>query len=173
MDIVPVVISVTSASRTGTATSRTPDFPELFDAYARAFAGRYPRLQLYTPVNEASCGRTPSSSRASRRRNGGRTRWSWTPARRATHRGPRRTRRTRRTRRECCGGYGPRTALVKALCSRRTAKSSQKRVFVQLHIEFCLTSSCPLPFVSSNVALADVRVIQKAWASLDGLARAW
>jgi beta-glucosidase len=44
-------------------------FPELFDAYARAFAGRYPRLQLYTPVNEATCGRTPSSSRANRRRN--------------------------------------------------------------------------------------------------------
>jgi hypothetical protein len=32
MDIVPVVISVTSASRTGTATFQNPDFPELFDA---------------------------------------------------------------------------------------------------------------------------------------------
>ena len=51
---------------------------------------------------------------------------------------------------------------VTALCSRRTAKSSQNRVFVELQIEFCLTSSCPLPFVSSNVALADVRVIQEA-----------
>jgi beta-glucosidase/6-phospho-beta-glucosidase/beta-galactosidase len=28
------------------------DFPKLFARYARAFAGRFPRVQLYTPVNE-------------------------------------------------------------------------------------------------------------------------
>lgn len=31
---------------------QNPDFPELFCAYARAFAERYPWVQLYTPVNE-------------------------------------------------------------------------------------------------------------------------
>ncbi|MFC4929267.1 family 1 glycosylhydrolase [Massilia sp. GCM10023247] len=33
---------------------QNPDFPEIFAAYARAFAQRYPWLQLYTPVNEMS-----------------------------------------------------------------------------------------------------------------------
>ena len=31
---------------------QNPDFPELFESYARAFATRYPWVQLYTPVNE-------------------------------------------------------------------------------------------------------------------------
>lgn len=31
---------------------QNPDFPALFAAYAKAFALRYPHLQLYTPVNE-------------------------------------------------------------------------------------------------------------------------
>jgi beta-glucosidase len=31
---------------------QNPDFPKLFAAYARAFAQRYPWVQLYTPVNE-------------------------------------------------------------------------------------------------------------------------
>jgi len=31
---------------------QNPDFPELFAAYARAFAERFPWVQLYTPVNE-------------------------------------------------------------------------------------------------------------------------
>jgi beta-glucosidase len=31
---------------------QNPDFPQLFTAYASAFAQRYPWIQLYTPVNE-------------------------------------------------------------------------------------------------------------------------
>lgn len=31
---------------------QNPDFPRLFPAYARAFAERFPWIQLYTPVNE-------------------------------------------------------------------------------------------------------------------------
>src|SRR6185437_8728749 len=31
---------------------QNPDFPELFAGYARAFAQRFPWIQLYTPVNE-------------------------------------------------------------------------------------------------------------------------
>src|SRR3954464_7946703 len=31
---------------------QNPDFPELFAAYAKAFATRFPWVQLYTPVNE-------------------------------------------------------------------------------------------------------------------------
>ena len=31
---------------------QNPDFPELFEIYARAFARRYPWVQLYTPINE-------------------------------------------------------------------------------------------------------------------------
>ncbi|MBW8783694.1 MAG: family 1 glycosylhydrolase [Novosphingobium sp.] len=31
---------------------QNPDFPEQFEVYARAFARRYPWVQLYTPVNE-------------------------------------------------------------------------------------------------------------------------
>ena len=31
---------------------QNPDFPALFADYARAFAGRFPWVQLYTPVNE-------------------------------------------------------------------------------------------------------------------------
>ena len=41
-----------SAFPTGSATSRTPTFRQLFADYARAFATRYPWVQLYTPVNE-------------------------------------------------------------------------------------------------------------------------
>jgi beta-glucosidase/6-phospho-beta-glucosidase/beta-galactosidase len=33
---------------------QNPDFPQLFADYARAFAQRYPWIQLYTPVNEMS-----------------------------------------------------------------------------------------------------------------------
>jgi beta-glucosidase/6-phospho-beta-glucosidase/beta-galactosidase len=31
---------------------QNPDFPELFERYAAAFAARYPWVQLYTPINE-------------------------------------------------------------------------------------------------------------------------
>lgn len=31
---------------------QNPDFPQLFATYARAFAERYPWIQLYTPINE-------------------------------------------------------------------------------------------------------------------------
>jgi beta-glucosidase/6-phospho-beta-glucosidase/beta-galactosidase len=31
---------------------QNPDFPELFAGYARAFATRFPWVQLYTPINE-------------------------------------------------------------------------------------------------------------------------
>src|SRR5690606_12691002 len=31
---------------------QNPDFPELFEAYAKALACRFPWVQLYTPVNE-------------------------------------------------------------------------------------------------------------------------
>ena len=31
---------------------QNPDFPEVFARYAKAFAGRFPWVQLYTPVNE-------------------------------------------------------------------------------------------------------------------------
>ena len=31
---------------------QNPDFPELFIGYTRAFANRFPWVQLYTPVNE-------------------------------------------------------------------------------------------------------------------------
>lgn len=31
---------------------QNPDFPEVFERYARAFAARYPWIQLYTPINE-------------------------------------------------------------------------------------------------------------------------
>ncbi len=31
---------------------QNPDFPELFEVYAREFARRYPWVQLYTPINE-------------------------------------------------------------------------------------------------------------------------
>ena len=31
---------------------QNPEFPELFAKYAKAFAKRYPWLQLYTPINE-------------------------------------------------------------------------------------------------------------------------
>jgi len=33
---------------------QNPDFPELFRVYAKAFAARYPWVQLYTPINEMS-----------------------------------------------------------------------------------------------------------------------
>ena len=42
----------TSACPTGSATSRTPTSRRLFADYARAFAERFPWVQLYTPVNE-------------------------------------------------------------------------------------------------------------------------
>ncbi len=44
--------SATSACPTGWATSRTPTFRTSSTAYARAFAERFPWVQLYTPVNE-------------------------------------------------------------------------------------------------------------------------
>src|SRR5665647_856633 len=31
---------------------QNPDFPQLFEVYAREFARRYPWVQLYTPINE-------------------------------------------------------------------------------------------------------------------------
>lgn len=33
-------------------TFQNPDFPQLFASYARAFASRFPWVELYTPVNE-------------------------------------------------------------------------------------------------------------------------
>ena len=45
-------ISAISACRTGSATSRTRTSPRCSPHYARAFAERFPWVQLYTPVNE-------------------------------------------------------------------------------------------------------------------------
>jgi len=52
MDIVPIVDLCHFGVPDWIGNFQNPDFPELFAAYAGAFATRYPWVQLYTPVNE-------------------------------------------------------------------------------------------------------------------------
>jgi len=52
MDIIPVVDLCHFGVPDWIGNFQNPEFPELFAAYAGAFARRYPWLQLYTPVNE-------------------------------------------------------------------------------------------------------------------------
>jgi beta-glucosidase len=52
MDIVPVVDLCHFGVPDWMGDFQNPDFPALFARYARAFAERFPWLQLYTPVNE-------------------------------------------------------------------------------------------------------------------------
>ncbi|NEX63763.1 family 1 glycosylhydrolase [Noviherbaspirillum galbum] len=51
-DIVPIVDLCHFGVPDWMGNFQNPDFPELFAAYARAFAHRFPWVQLYTPVNE-------------------------------------------------------------------------------------------------------------------------
>jgi beta-glucosidase/6-phospho-beta-glucosidase/beta-galactosidase len=51
-DIVPVVDLCHFGVPDWIGNFQNPDFPELFAAYAKAFAHRFPWVQLYTPVNE-------------------------------------------------------------------------------------------------------------------------
>jgi beta-glucosidase/6-phospho-beta-glucosidase/beta-galactosidase len=51
-DIVPIVDLCHFGVPDWIGNFQNPDFPELFASYARAFAERYPWVQLYTPVNE-------------------------------------------------------------------------------------------------------------------------
>jgi beta-glucosidase len=51
-DIVPIVDLCHFGAPDFIGNFQNPDFPELFQWYARAFAERYPWVQLYTPVNE-------------------------------------------------------------------------------------------------------------------------
>jgi beta-glucosidase/6-phospho-beta-glucosidase/beta-galactosidase len=51
-DIVPIVDLCHFGVPDWIGDFQNPDFPELFAAYARAFAERFPWVQLYTPVNE-------------------------------------------------------------------------------------------------------------------------
>jgi beta-glucosidase len=51
-DIVPIVDLCHFGTPDFIGDFQNPDFPELFQRYARAFAERYPWVQLYTPVNE-------------------------------------------------------------------------------------------------------------------------
>ena len=52
LDIVPVVDLCHFGVPDWIGNFQNPDFPRLFEAYARRFAERYPWVQLYTPVNE-------------------------------------------------------------------------------------------------------------------------
>src|SRR5215208_6707398 len=52
MDIVPIADLCHFGVPDWIGNFQNPDFPDLFAAYARAFACRYPWIQLYTPVNE-------------------------------------------------------------------------------------------------------------------------
>jgi hypothetical protein len=52
MDIVPVVDLCHFGIPDWIGNFQNPDFPKLFSSYARAFARRFPWVQLYTPVNE-------------------------------------------------------------------------------------------------------------------------
>jgi beta-glucosidase/6-phospho-beta-glucosidase/beta-galactosidase len=52
MNIVPVVDLCHFGVPDWIGNFQNPDFPELFSSYARAFARRFPWVQLYTPVNE-------------------------------------------------------------------------------------------------------------------------
>jgi beta-glucosidase/6-phospho-beta-glucosidase/beta-galactosidase len=51
-DIVPIVDLCHFGVPDWIGSFQNGDFPELFAAYARAFAGRFPWVQLYTPINE-------------------------------------------------------------------------------------------------------------------------
>ncbi|AUD05909.1 family 1 glycosylhydrolase [Spirosoma pollinicola] len=51
-DIVPIVDLCHFGVPDWIGNFQNPDFPELFAGYARAFAQRFPWVQLYTPVNE-------------------------------------------------------------------------------------------------------------------------
>ncbi len=51
-DIVPIVDLCHFGVPDWMGNFQNPDFPLLFAGYAKAFAARYPWLQLYTPVNE-------------------------------------------------------------------------------------------------------------------------
>lgn len=51
-DIVPIVDLCHFGVPDWIGNFQNPDFPALFAGYARAFAQRYPWIQLYTPVNE-------------------------------------------------------------------------------------------------------------------------
>ncbi|MDQ6881043.1 MAG: family 1 glycosylhydrolase [Pseudomonadota bacterium] len=52
LDIVPIVDLCHFGVPDWIGNFQNPDFPGLFGDYARAFAQRYPWVQLYTPVNE-------------------------------------------------------------------------------------------------------------------------
>ena len=52
LDIVPIVDLCHFGVPDWIGNFQNPDFPELFARYARAFAERFPWVQLYTPVNE-------------------------------------------------------------------------------------------------------------------------
>jgi beta-glucosidase len=52
LDLVPIVDLCHFGVPDWIGNFQNPDFPQLFAAYARAFALRYPWVQLYTPVNE-------------------------------------------------------------------------------------------------------------------------
>ncbi|MFN2532005.1 MAG: family 1 glycosylhydrolase [Pyrinomonadaceae bacterium] len=52
MDIVPIADLCHFGVPDWIGNFQNPDFPELFSKYARAFAMRYPWVQLYTPINE-------------------------------------------------------------------------------------------------------------------------
>jgi len=51
-DIVPIVDLCHFGVPDWIGNFQNPDFPEIFEAYCRAFAARFPWVQLYTPVNE-------------------------------------------------------------------------------------------------------------------------
>ena len=51
-DIVPIVDLCHFGVPDWLGNFQNPDFPELFEQYARAFAMRFPWVQLYTPINE-------------------------------------------------------------------------------------------------------------------------
>jgi beta-glucosidase len=51
-DIVPIVDLCHFGVPDWVGNFQNPDFPELFEVYARAFAERFPWVQLYTPINE-------------------------------------------------------------------------------------------------------------------------
>ena len=52
LDLVPIVDLCHFGVPDWIGNFQNPDFPQLFAAYARAFAQRFPWVQLYTPVNE-------------------------------------------------------------------------------------------------------------------------
>src|SRR6476661_735439 len=52
LDIIPIVDLCHFGVPDWVGNFQNPDFPQLFAGYARAFAQRFPWIQLYTPVNE-------------------------------------------------------------------------------------------------------------------------